>query len=187
MKTGEGMGQQVTLKYLMQAAMVCALLIILGLFPGIPLGIIPVAVVLQNLGVMLAGEILPARYGSLAVGVFLLLVALGLPLLSGGRGGLAIIVGPTGGYLIAWLFAPALNAWVLQLTGVARKPIWQEFLWALLFLVAFVDVIGSLWLAWQSHMPLSSALASNLMFVPGDLLKLGFAVVIARRLRKVLH
>jgi biotin transport system substrate-specific component len=186
-KAGDSMGQNSTLKYLMQAAMVCALLIILGLFPGIPLGIIPVAVVLQNLGVMLAGEILPARYGNLAVGVFLLLVALGLPFLSGGRGGLAIIAGPTGGYLVAWLFAPALNAWVLHMTGAANKPAWQEFLWAMLFLVLFVDVVGSIWLWVQSHMPLSAALASNVMFVPGDLLKLGFAVAIARRLRKVLH
>jgi biotin transport system substrate-specific component len=186
-KTGDSMGQNATLKYLMQGAMVCALLIILGLFPGIPLGIIPVAVVLQNLGVMLAGEILPARYGSLAVGVFLLLVALGLPFLSGGRGGLAIIAGPTGGYLIAWLFAPALNAWVIHMTDAANKPAWQEFLWAMLFLVLFVDVIGSIWLSVQSHMPFGAALASNVMFVPGDLLKLGFAVAIARRLRKVLH
>ncbi|WP_125709383.1 biotin transporter BioY [Lacticaseibacillus porcinae] len=181
------MGQKATLKNLMQAAMVCALLIILGLFPGIPLGIIPVAVVLQNLGVMLAGEILPARYGTLAVGVFLLLVALGLPFLSGGRGGIAIIAGPTGGYLIAWVLAPALNAWLLHITGAAHKPAWQEFCWATIFLVVFVDAIGSIWLSVQSHMPLTAALASNVMFVPGDLLKLGFAVMIARRLRKVLH
>lgn len=181
------MGPKATLKYLMQAAMVCALLIILGLFPGIPLGIIPVAVVLQNLGVMLAGEILPARYGSLAVAVFLLLVALGLPFLSGGRGGMAIIAGPTGGYLVAWVLAPALNAWLLHGIAAPAKPAWQEFLWATLFLVIFVDVVGSIWLTIQSHMPLAAALASNLLFVPGDLLKLGFAVVIARRLRKVLH
>lgn len=181
------MGKVSTLKYIIQAAMVCALLIILGLFPGIPLGIIPVAVVLQNLGVMLAGELLPARFGSLAVGVFLLLVALGLPFLSGGRGGMAIIVGPTGGYLLAWLLAPALNAWLIQVTKAAQRPAWIEFFIAMIFLVVFVDVLGSVWLTLQSHMPFGAALWSNIMFVPGDLLKLGFAVVIARRLRVVLH
>ncbi len=182
------MAKTKALVQLVQAAMICALLIILGLFPGIPLGIIPVAVVLQNLGVMLAGELLRPRYGVLAVGVFLLLVALGLPLLSGGRGGLASFVGPTGGYLLAWLLAPAVNAWLLDLTQARqRRSWWLELSVATFALVIVVDFVGAVFLAVQARMPLSAALLSNLAFLPGDLVKVVLAVTIARRLRRVLH
>lgn len=67
-------------------ATMIAIIIVLGMFPGIPLGFIPVPIVLQNMGVMIAGELLGPKQGSLAVWLFLILVALGLPLLSGGRG-----------------------------------------------------------------------------------------------------
>lgn len=173
------------LKQLLQAAMVCALMIILGLFPGIPLGVIPVAIVLQNLGVMLAGVLLKPRYGTLAVGVFLLMVAMGLPLLSGGRGGAASFVGPTGGYLLGWLIAPALTAWALDLTGVRRRVWWLELAVVFVTSVVVIDTLGACFLALQAHMGLGAALLSNVMFVPGDLLKVSLAVVIARRLRKV--
>lgn len=63
-------------KNLVLAAMLVAILVILGLLPGIPLGgIIPVPLVLQNMGVMLAGGLLGgSKYGTAAVGLFLLLV-----------------------------------------------------------------------------------------------------------------
>lgn len=57
-------------------ALMVALLIVLGFIPGIPLGFIPVPIVLQNLGVMLAGALLGSRKGFLAVAIFLLLVAI---------------------------------------------------------------------------------------------------------------
>lgn len=66
-------------------ALMVALLIVLGFIPGIPLGFIPVPIVLQNLGVMLAGALLGSRKGFLAVAIFLLLVAIGAPFLPGSR------------------------------------------------------------------------------------------------------
>lgn len=60
-------------------ALMVALLIVLGFIPGIPLGFITVPIVLQNLGVMLAGALLGSRKGFLAVAIFLLLVAIGAP------------------------------------------------------------------------------------------------------------
>lgn len=53
--------------------------------------------------------------------------------------------------------------------------------------VIFVDVVGALWLAWQSSIPLSTALVSNLVFIPGDLLKAILAVVITRRIRNLMQ
>ena len=97
-------------------AMMVAMIAILGAVPGIPLGFIPVPIVLQNMGIMIAGELLGPKLGTIAVWLFLFLVVLGLPLLSGGRGGMVTILGPTGGYIFAWLFVPLLIGLSLKLS-----------------------------------------------------------------------
>src|ERR1039458_3857102 len=71
-----------------------ALIAVLGLPGGIPVFGNAVPVPLQALGVMLAGLVLGWRRGALSVVVLLVLVAAGLPLLSGGRGGLGGFAGP---------------------------------------------------------------------------------------------
>ena len=68
-------------------ALFAALIAVLGLVPRIEL-ISGVPITAQSLGIMLCGTVLGARRGALAVLLFLLLVAIGLPILSGGRGGL---------------------------------------------------------------------------------------------------
>lgn len=177
----------ISVRQLATTAMMTALLVVLGLFPGIPLGLIPVPIVLQNLDIMLVGALLRARFGTISVGLLLLMAFIGLPVLSGGRGGAAVFFGPTGGYLIGWLLAPALISGLSTLWH-ARETHgwWRELVIILLIGVGLVDLIGSLWLAGQSHMALSTALLSNAAFLPGDILKAIIAVLLARRLRPVL-
>lgn len=180
------MTNQQAIKHLTQTAMVTALIIVLGFFPGIPVGFIPVPIILQNMGIFLAAELLGRKYGTMAVGLFLGLVALGLPLLSGGRGGAAVFLGPTGGYLVAWLLAPLLIGTLIKMTRAMESGYWWlevGIVW--LAGILFIDVVGAGWLAIQSHMTLSTALLSNLAFIPGDLIKATLAVFIARRVRAV--
>ncbi|AVW09313.1 biotin transporter BioY [Lactiplantibacillus paraplantarum] len=180
------MTNQQAIKHLTQTAMVTALIIVLGFFPGIPVGFIPVPIILQNMGIFLAAELLGRKYGTMAVGLFLGLVALGLPLLSGGRGGAAVFLGPTGGYLVAWLLAPLLIGTLIKMTRATESGYWWlevGIVW--LAGILFIDVVGAGWLAIQSHMTLSAALLSNLAFIPGDLIKATLAVFIARRVRAV--
>ncbi len=168
-------------------ATMIAIIIVLGMFPGIPLGFIPVPIVLQNMGVMIAGELLGPKQGSLAVWFFLILVALGLPLLSGGRGGIATMIGPTGGYIVAWVLVPLLIG--ISLKGVSRhrRPNWViEFLIVWLFGVLFVDGLGAVWVSAQSHMTMVESLTSSLSFIPGDTIKAVISVILVRRLRRAL-
>ncbi|MFP4925416.1 biotin transporter BioY, partial [Staphylococcus pseudintermedius] len=74
-------------KFLVYTALMTAIIAVMGFIPAIPLPFIPVPIVLQNVGIFLAGILLGRRYGTLSVIVFLLLVFMGAPLLSGGRGG----------------------------------------------------------------------------------------------------
>ena len=73
-------------KVLTRVTMMVALMIVSGVLT-IPLPGLPVPIVLQNMMMMLAGGLLGKKFGTLAVSVFLLMVAVGFPVLSGGRGG----------------------------------------------------------------------------------------------------
>lgn len=172
-------------KKLTLAAMMTAVLIILGVFPGIPLGFIPVPIILQNMGVLLTTELLGAKYGTLSTALFLALALFGLPVLSGGRGGFAVFLGPTGGYLIAWLLVPAVLGSLLYLLKQHNQlSWWLELVTVMIAGVLLIDFIGSIWLSVQSHMPLTTALLSNVAFLPGDMIKATLSVILARRLRK---
>jgi biotin transport system substrate-specific component len=78
-----------------------AALISAGAFMAIPVG--PVPIVLQNMFVLLAGALLGWRWGGASVLVYLLAGAVGFPVFSAGRGGMAHLLGPTGGYLLSYI------------------------------------------------------------------------------------
>ncbi|WP_412771405.1 biotin transporter BioY [Ligilactobacillus sp. WC1T17] len=164
-------------------ALMLALLIVLGLFPGIPLGFIPVPIVLQNLGVILAGLLLGPKKGTLTVGTFLLLVACGLPFLTGGSGGIAHFLSPTGGYLFAWLLTPWLMGSCEKIFNPKHQVV-KEFIFIWLFGVLFIDGCGALWLSVYEHMSLIKALAANIAFIPGDSLKAVLALLLVQGLLK---
>ncbi len=167
---------------LTRTAVMVAVLVVLGFIPGIPLGIIPVPIVLQNMGIMVAGLLLGPRNGTIAVSLFLFLAFVGLPILSGGRGGAATFVGPTGGYMLGWLFVPALMGLMMQRVGATG---WlAQWLILVVIGVLFVDIVGAVWLTFQSGMTIWSALLSNVVFIPGDLIKAGVTVVLVRRLER---
>ncbi|MEJ2028183.1 MAG: biotin transporter BioY, partial [Limibacillus sp.] len=100
---------------LVQIALFAALIAAWGLVPGVAvpgLGVTPF--ILQNLGIMLAGVLLGWKRGALAVMLFLFLVAIGLPLLSGGKGGLGVFAGPTVGFLLGWIPAAAVTGLIME-------------------------------------------------------------------------
>ena len=93
---------------LSMVALFAALMAVMGLIPKIdlPFG---VPITLQSLGVMLAGCLLGARRGLQSMALFLLAVAVGLPLLSGGRGGLGVFMAPSAGYLVGYALAAGVT------------------------------------------------------------------------------
>ena len=79
---------------LVYVALFAAIVAVLGLLPPVPVPGIPVPITAETLGVMLAGSVLGGRRGGLALLVFLAVVAVGAPVLSGGRGGIGVFYGP---------------------------------------------------------------------------------------------
>jgi len=94
-------------------ALFAALVAVLGLVPPIMLAT-GVPITAQSLGIMLCGTVLGARRGGLAVLVFLALVAVGLPILSGGRGGVGVFAGPSVGFLLGFPLAAFVAGLVVE-------------------------------------------------------------------------
>ncbi|NKB43937.1 MAG: hypothetical protein GKS03_06615 [Alphaproteobacteria bacterium] len=162
-------------------ALFAALTAALGLLPPIPVPLVPVPVTAQTLGVMLAGCLIGPRRAGLAMLLLLMLIAVGLPLLSGGRGGLAVFVGPSAGYLAGW----AVGAFVIGLV-VARfnSTSVSLFIANCVGGIAVVYVFGIPVMAAVLDLPLLTAALGSAAFLPGDLIKAGLAAAIAVAVRR---
>ncbi|WP_374727519.1 biotin transporter BioY [Haloactinomyces albus] len=153
-----------------------AFIAVLGIFPGFYLGGAAVPIVLQNMGPLLAGSMLGARRGGAAVLLFLALVALGLPLLSGGRGGIAVFAGPSGGFLVGYVLSAVVVGLIVQ--RAAPRPGLPILLLANIAGVAVDYLVGiPYWAAFTGD--LRAAAIQSLVFVPGDAAKLVLVSLVA--------
>lgn len=163
-------------------ALFAALIAVLGLVPKIDL-ISGVPITAQSLGIMLCGTVLGAKRGALAVLLFLALVAAGLPLLAGGRGGLGVFVSPTAGYLVGFPLAAFTAGLVVERwrtsIGVA------SFAGAVLGGIVVMHACGILGMAVVLGKTLPEAAMLALPFLAGDLLKSGLAAGITQGLARV--
>lgn len=154
------------------SALFAALLAVFGLIPKIdlPLG---VPITLQTLGVMLAGCLLGPKRALQALLLFLAAVALGLPLLSGGRGGLGVFFAPSSGYLIGFPLGALVAGWVMAAlpTGSPRRAAASAFIASAVGGLLVVHACGVVGLVLLAHLSWGQALAGTLVFVPGDLIK----------------
>jgi biotin transport system substrate-specific component len=156
-----------------------ALIAALGLTPGLYVFSSTVPITLQTLGVMLTGSLLGWRRAALAVGLFLLLVAAGLPLLSGGRGGLSAFTSPSGGYLIGFFFGAAVTGWLVERMW-PRYPVWWGFAANVVGGIVVVYLIGVPFLIWQTGLGFGKALWTGAaIFLPGDFSKAVVATIVA--------
>jgi biotin transport system substrate-specific component len=169
---------------LVLAALFAAIIVALGLVPPIMLGFIPVPITAQSLGVMLAGVVLGAKRGTVAVLLVLVLAAIGLPVLSGGRGGLAVFMAPTTGYLIGWVLAALAAGYLSQLLVSSSQPGFVQtvsfFISALFGGVVVLYACGVTYLAMVTGIGFEKAFIGSLAFIPGDVLKALIAALAGR-------
>lgn len=168
-------------------AVFAALIAALSIVPPIPVGGFGVPITLQTLGVALAGLCLGAWRGTAAVALYVLVGAAGLPVFAGGTAGIGVLLGPTGGYLLAFIvstFLLGLAAQAVLRRGVDRLT----WLWLLLAAVAVRLVviwpIGVAGIARATGGTVGDVWAVDLAYWPGDALKIVVAVLIAVAVHK---
>lgn len=148
---------------------------------AIPLPFSPVPFTLQVLAVVLSGFLLGPRYGALAMAVYVLVGAVGVPVFAGFKGGLGIIAGPTGGYLLSYPIAAAVAglAAYAAVRAPRRRALVLSFVWGCAAL-AVIYALGATWLSVAADLPPAVAVAQGVLpFVIFDLVKVGLAALVA--------
>lgn len=167
---------------LVLSALFAAIIVTLGLLPPIPIGIIPVPITAQSLGVMLAGVVLGAKRGTIAVLLVVVLVTIGLPVLSGGRGGLAVFAGPTAGFFVGWIFAAFVTGYLSErLVNAEQSNLVQGVGFFIAAVIGGVVVLYGFGIAWLTvNIGFGKAFLGSLGFVPGDVVKAVVAALVGR-------
>lgn len=168
---------------MMVFASLFTVLIIIGGYISFPIPLSPVPIVLSDFFVMLAGLFLGAAWGSAAVGLFLFLGTLGLPVFAGGKAGLVILFGPTGGFLFGFL----ISAVAVGLISGKGKPSWPKDLAALLVGNILLYGIGVPWLKFILKVTWVEGLVLGLLpFIPGIVVKVILSIIVVRAMRPLL-
>src|SRR5271155_5596537 len=148
----------------------------------VPLPFTPVPLTMQNFGVLAVGLLLGSRRGFIALALYLVEGAFGLPVFSPSPlgGGIAQILGPTGGFLMAYPLVAFVAGWIYERTSA-------RFVWASVASVAAEVLLfagGLSWLAVLTH-SVSMAIRYGLYwFIFAEVIKVLMASAVASRWRQ---
>lgn len=170
--------QKSSLRGLAYASMFGALTAI-GAYIMIPLP--PVPVTMQTLFVILAGTLLGGYLGALSQVVYILLGVIGLPVFTGGKAGIGVLFGPTGGYLIGFV----VGAYIIgKLASLRRDP---GVLWLMGAMTAGMSVLytlGIIQLMLVAKLDIIKAVAVGLLPpLPGDIIKIIISSFVCQKIR----
>ena len=172
----------VNVKTISMAGLMAAVICILGPL-SIPLPFSPVPISLTNFVIYFTIYIVGMKLGVVSYFIYLLIGLVGLPVFSGFSSGPVKLFGPTGGYLIGFIF-------MALICGIVIEKFENRYLFRFIGMVVGTVVcyaFGTAWLAYQAGMSFSAALAAGVIpFIPGDLVKIVLALIFGTQIRKSL-
>jgi biotin transport system substrate-specific component len=145
----------------------------------------PVPITLQTFFLSLAGVLLGARPAAMSQIVYVLIGVIGLPVFAGGKAGLGVLFGPTGGYLIGFI----AGAYIIGRLAELRPS--GGIVWVVSAMAAGTAVLYTLGIAQLclvAQLSISKAVAVGVLpFIPGDAVKISVAALVTRKIRPYLH
>lgn len=170
---------QFDVRQLALTGLMTAVICILGPI-SLKIPISPVDISLGTLAIYFAVSVLGTKSGTLSVAIYILLGLAGLPVFTGFMGGPAKLFGPSGGYIIGYLF-------MTPICGLSLKTGRDKFLprLALMLLGTLVlYLFGSAWMAYQLSLSFPQALMAGVVpYIPGDFIKILIAMTVGKELR----
>ena len=147
---------------------------------SVPIGEVPVT--LQTFAVCLCAAMLGWKRSTLSVLIYILLGAVGVPVFAGLKGGVGVLVGPTGGYIVGFLFTAFIIGFAAE--RFQRKALPLMLAMALGVLICYAVRTG--WFLFVTKRSLGEALLLCVVpFLLFDAVKIGAAVLLSNRLSKV--
>lgn len=150
---------------------------------SIQLPVSPVPISLGTLAIYFVIYVLGMKKGTISCCIYLLIGFIGIPVFTGFTSGPAKLLGPTGGYLVGYIFMALICGFVVDKTN----NIFACFSGILLG-TAVLYLFGTVWLAYQADMTFMAALAAGVLpFILGDLAKIVIAMIVGGQIKKRLR
>ena len=144
----------------------------------IPLGFTPVPITLQTLVVLLSGAMLGPYYGALAMILYVVVGALGLPVFAGGGSGIGAVLGPTGGYLFSYFIAAFFIGKIVEMR---KKPKYMDYVIAMAVGTIIIYALGAAQGMLVTGLSTTAIIIGWVLpFIIGDTIKLLIAAYIAK-------
>jgi len=170
--------QKIRTKQMVLIALMTAVTCVLGPL-SIPLPFSPVPISLTNFAIFLAIFILGMKNGTISFIIYLLLGAVGVPVFSSFRGGFQVLAGPTGGYLIGFIFLALIMGFALD--HFDRKLV--PTIIGMIIGMAVCYAFGTVWLAKLLSLSFKEGLMMGVIpYLPGDAAKIIIAAIVGPKL-----
>lgn len=172
----------IQIKTISLVGLMTALICVLGPL-SIPLPFSPVPISLTNLAIYFTVYVIGTKRGTLSYLIYLLIGFVGLPVFSAFTGGPGKLLGPTGGYLIGFIFMALISGFFIEKWPGKR----YLHVAGMVIGTAVCYLFGTIWLAYQAGMSFPAALAAGVIpFLPGDLAKIIIAMLLGPQINKKL-
>lgn len=170
--------EKLSVKDITLIALMAAVICVLGPIT-IPIGPVPLS--FANLAIYLTVILLGWKKGTISVLIYLLIGLVGLPVFSNFSGGVGKLFGPTGGYLLGYLFVAMVGG--LFTEKFAGKK--YMYMLGMVLGTMCMYTAGTIWLAYQGNLSFAAALwAGVIPFIPGDMIKIIIAVLAGMQIKK---
>ncbi len=170
--------QKIRTKQMVLIALMTAVTCVLGPL-SIPLPFSPVPISLTNFAIFLAIFVLGMKSGTISFIIYLLLGAVGVPVFSSFRGGFQVLAGPTGGYLIGFIFLALIMGFALE--HFDRKLV--PTIIGMIIGMAVCYAFGTVWLAKLLSLSFKEGLMMGVIpYLAGDAAKIIIAAIVGPKL-----
>ncbi len=170
-------------KKIVFTALFAALIAVSG-FISIPIPGTPIPIVLQNMLAVLTGLMLGPVWGTLSTALFFVAGLLGLPIFSGGTGGISRLMGPTGGFLYGYVLATLATGMIAQRPVYGKKTSLLRLILATVFGFVVMYIPGVIHFMLVMNKTFTQTLTLCVLpYIPGDLIKMVIAILLAAKLR----
>ena len=170
--------QKIKTKQMVLIALMTAVTCVLGPL-SIPLPFSPVPISLTNFAIFLAIFVLGMKSGTISFIIYLLLGAVGVPVFSSFRGGFQVLAGPTGGYLIGFIFLALIMGFALDHFDRKLLPTIIGMIIGMVVCYAF----GTVWLAKLLSLSFKEGLMMGVIpYLAGDVAKIIIAAIVGPKL-----
>lgn len=170
--------QKIKTKQMVLIALMTAVTCVLGPL-SIPLPFSPVPISLTNFAIFLAIFVLGMKNGTISFIIYLLLGAVGVPVFSSFRGGLQVLAGPTGGYLIGFIFLALIMGFALDHFDRKLVPTIIGMIIGMVVCYAF----GTVWIAKLLSLSFKEGLMMGVIpYLAGDVAKIIIAAIVGPKL-----